>query len=41
LLPKVLNESHGKQEDESHFKAIIVSEAFAGKVLGGAVCVFA
>jgi stress-induced morphogen len=28
----VLNESHGKKEDESHFKTIIVSEAFADKV---------
>ena len=26
---EVLNESHGKKEDESHFKVVVVSEAFA------------
>mmetsp|Transcript_59032 Transcript_59032/g.133699 ORF Transcript_59032/g.133699 Transcript_59032/m.133699 type:complete len:147 (+) Transcript_59032:51-491(+) len=29
----VLNESHGKVEDESHFKVVLVSEAFEGKNL--------
>ena len=27
---EVLNESHGRVEDESHFKVVVVSEAFAG-----------
>ena len=30
---EVLNESHGRKEDESHFKVIVVSESFAGKKL--------
>ena len=30
---EVLNESHGKKEDESHFKVVVVSEAFAAKRL--------
>lgn len=30
---EVLNESHGRKEDESHFKVVIVSEAFADKRL--------
>ena len=30
---EVLNESHGRKEDESHFKVVIVSEAFANKRL--------
>ena len=30
---QVLNESHGRQEDESHFKVIVVSEAFDAKRL--------
>jgi BolA protein len=27
---EVLNESHGRHEDESHFKVVVVSEKFAG-----------
>mmetsp|Transcript_15520 Transcript_15520/g.46353 ORF Transcript_15520/g.46353 Transcript_15520/m.46353 type:complete len:135 (-) Transcript_15520:31-435(-) len=27
---EVLNESHGRREDESHFKVVVVSEAFEG-----------
>lgn len=27
----IINESHGAQEDESHFLVVIVSEAFEGK----------
>ena len=27
---EVLNESHGRREDESHFKVVVVSEHFAG-----------
>ena len=27
---EVLNESHGRHEDESHFKVVVVSEHFAG-----------
>ena len=27
---EVINESHGRIEDESHFKVIVVSEAFDG-----------
>lgn len=30
---EVLNESHGRKEDESHFKVVIVSERFEGKRL--------
>lgn len=30
---EVLNESHGRKEDESHFKVIVVSDAFAEKRL--------
>jgi len=30
---EVLNESHGRKEDESHFKVIVVSEQFEGKRL--------
>lgn len=30
---EVLNESHGRKEDESHFKVVVVSEAFEGKRL--------
>lgn len=30
---EVLNESHGRKEDESHFKVVIVSEDFADKRL--------
>jgi stress-induced morphogen len=28
---EVINESHGRLEDESHFKVVVVSEAFEGK----------
>jgi BolA protein len=27
---EVLNESHGRKQDESHFKVVIVSDSFAG-----------
>ncbi|KAL1526057.1 hypothetical protein AB1Y20_020878 [Prymnesium parvum] len=27
---EVINESHGRREDESHFKVVVVSEAFEG-----------
>eukprot|EP00966_Prymnesium_polylepis_P064789 1502784-Prymnesium_polylepis.1 len=30
---EVLNESHGRKEDESHFKVVVVSDAFDGKRL--------
>lgn len=30
---EVVNESHGRQEDESHFKVVIVSEKFADQRL--------
>lgn len=30
---QVINESHGQLEDESHFKVVIVSDAFQGKRL--------
>lgn len=30
---EVMNESHGRKEDESHFKVVIVSDAFAEKRL--------
>lgn len=30
---EVINESHGRKEDESHFKVVIVSDAFEGKRL--------
>ena len=30
---EVINESHGRKEDESHFKVIIVSDEFADKRL--------
>ncbi len=30
---QVLNESHGRKEDESHFKVVIVTDAFEGKRL--------
>ena len=30
---EVLNESHGRAEDESHFKVVIVSDSFDGKRL--------
>ena len=32
---EVLNESHGRHEDESHFKVVVVSDAFEGKRLVG------
>lgn len=32
---EVLNTSHGRTEDESHFKVIVVSEAFEGKRVVG------
>jgi len=28
---EVINESHGRIEDESHFKAIVVSDSFEGQ----------
>ena len=30
---QVINESHGRKQDESHFKVIVVSEAFANQRL--------
>jgi stress-induced morphogen len=30
---EVINESHGRKEDESHFKVVVVSEQFDGKRL--------
>ena len=30
---EVINESHGRKEDESHFKVVVVSERFAGQRL--------
>ena len=30
---QVLNESHGRKEDESHFKVVIVSDSFEGSRL--------
>ena len=30
---EVINESHGRKEDESHFKVVIISEAFADQRL--------
>ena len=38
LVPEhleVLNTSHGRKEDESHFKVVVVSSAFEGKRLIG------
>ena len=32
---EVINTSHGRIEDESHFKVVVVSEAFEGKRLVG------
>ena len=32
---EVLNTSHGRKEDESHFKVVVVSDAFEGKRLVG------
>lgn len=32
---EVINESHGRQEDESHFKVVVVSDSFEGKRLIG------
>lgn len=29
----MINESHGRKEDESHFKVVVVSERFAGQRL--------
>ena len=30
---EVLNESHGRKQDESHFKVVVISESFAGQRL--------
>lgn len=30
---EVINESHGRKEDESHFKVVVISESFAGQRL--------
>ena len=32
---EVINTSHGRVEDESHFKVVVVSEVFEGKRLVG------
>jgi stress-induced morphogen len=33
LHMEVVNESHGRKEDESHFKVVVISEQFADKRL--------